>query len=71
MKIWWGFWLGLDTAMFWLLYQYFSGCTIFLYILILDPVLFYRFARMEPVRWTQRRRSNYFDYLVIFSRLLQ
>jgi hypothetical protein len=49
MKIWWGFRFAMDSAFFYLLYQYFSAY----------PVIFWRFAKSEPVRWTQRRRSYY------------
>ena len=47
MKIYWGFRLAADASFFWLLYQYFSAY----------PVLYWRHSKMEPVRWTQRRRA--------------
>lgn len=49
MKIWWGFRFALDSALFWLIFQFFSNY----------PVLFWRFAKSEPVRWTQRRRAYF------------
>ncbi len=49
MKIYWGFRFALDSAFFYLCWQFFSNY----------PVLFYRHAKMEPVRWAQRRRSYF------------
>ena len=47
MKIWWGFRFAADVSFFWLAFQYFSNY----------PVLFWRFSKSEPIRWTQRRRA--------------
>jgi hypothetical protein len=49
MKIYWGFRFALDTAFFWMMFQFFSNY----------PVWFWRHAKMEPVRWSQRRRSYF------------
>jgi len=49
MKIYWGFRFALDASFFYMMYQFFSAY----------PVWFYRHAKMEPVRWTQRRRSYF------------
>ena len=47
MKIYWGFRFALDCSFFWLCFQFFSNY----------PVLLWRFAKSEPIRWTQRRRT--------------
>jgi hypothetical protein len=49
MKIYWGFRFALDFSFFWLAFQFFGNY----------PVLFWRHAKMEPVRWSQRRRSYF------------
>jgi hypothetical protein len=49
MKIYWGFRFALDSAFFYLMFQMFSNY----------PVLYYRFAKSEPIRWTQRRRAYF------------
>jgi hypothetical protein len=47
MRIWWGWRLGFDCTLLYVVLNYFS----------LYPTYFWRHAKMEPVRWTQRRRQ--------------
>jgi hypothetical protein len=49
MKIYWGFRFALDVSFFYLMFQFFSNY----------PVLTWRFAKSEPVRWAQRRRPYF------------
>ena len=49
MQIWWGFRFAIDTSFFYLFFQFFSNY----------PVLFWRFPKAEPIRWTQRRRGYF------------
>jgi hypothetical protein len=49
MQIWWGWRLAFDASLLYTFMNYFA----------LYPTIFWRHSKMEPVRWTQRRRAYF------------
>lgn len=60
MKIWWGFRYIGDISILLIIFEFIAMCKFISKFKpnIADPTLFWRQAKMEPVRWTQRRRSK-------------